>query len=294
MNADLLQRFESHRRRLLSVAYRMLGTRDDAEDVVQDVWLRWGEADHAAIANDEAWLVSVTTRASIDRLRALKVQRAAYPGIWLPEPLLTDAPASPEQLLERADDVSVAFLMLLEKLTPEARAAFLLREVFDADYDELARTIGKTETACRQLVSRARAQLREARPRQAVPPDTHLRLLTRFAEASASGDFAALKDLLAEDAQLMGDGGGKVLSFPYPLVGGERIAQLFYAGTRRFPGSVRTELALINGEWGVLRYIDGKLESAQSIQTDGERITLIQAQRNPDKLVRVMAARGGC
>jgi len=286
--------FDRLRPRLQGIAYRMLGSMAEAEEVVQDTWLRWHEAGPDNDDDPTGWLVTVATRLAINRLRAAQVERANYPGIWLPEPLLTDAPASPEQLLERADDVSVAFLMLLEKLTPEARAAFLLREVFDADYDELARTIGKTETACRQLVSRARAQLREARPRQAVPPDTHLRLLTRFAEASASGDFAALKDLLAEDAQLMGDGGGKVLSFPYPLVGGERIAQLFYAGTRRFPGSVRTELALINGEWGVLRYIDGKLESAQSIQTDGERITLIQAQRNPDKLVRVMAARGGC
>ena len=286
--------FDRLRPRLQGIAYRMLGSMAEAEEVVQDTWLRWHEAGPDPGDDPTGWLVTVATRLSINRLRAAKVQREHYPGIWLPEPLLTDAPASPEQLLERADDVSVAFLMLLEKLTPEARAAFLLREVFDVDYDELARTIGKTETACRQLVSRARAQLREARPRQAVPADMHLRLLTRFAEASASGDYAALKGLLAEDAQLMGDGGGKVLSFPYPLVGGERIAQLFYAGTRRFPGRVRTELALINGEWGVLRYIDGELESAQSIQTDGERIVLIHAQRNPDKLVRVMAARGGC
>lgn len=148
--------FNDLRPRLQKIAYRMLGSVAEAEDVVQDVWLRWFAADRGAIENGEAWLVAVATRLSIDRLRAAKVQREYYTGIWLPEPEMTDSPTTPEQAKERADEVSVAFLLLLERLTPEARAAFLLREVFDADYSEVALAIGKSEAACRQLVSRAK------------------------------------------------------------------------------------------------------------------------------------------
>ena len=161
---DATHTFQSQRRRLQGIAYRMLGSIAEAEEVVQDAWLRWHDADRSAIANAEAWLVTTTTRMAIDRLRSAKVQREHYVGFWLPEPRLDQTPPSPEQVLERAEDLSVAFLTLLERLTPEARAAFLMREVFDADYDEVARTIGKSEAACRQLVSRAKAQLREARP----------------------------------------------------------------------------------------------------------------------------------
>jgi RNA polymerase sigma-70 factor (ECF subfamily) len=194
-------------------------------------------------------------------------------------------------VLERADDLSMAFLTLLERLSPEARAAFLMREVFDADYDELAQTIGKSEAACRQMVSRAKAQLREARPRYDVTPEAHLRVMRQFAHALAQGDFTSLKSMLTEDAELIGDGGGKVPSFGKPLRGGTRIAQLFYATSLRFKALVHIELAVINGQWGVLRFIDGMLESAQSYETDGGRIVRIHVQRNPDKLVRIAAAR---
>jgi hypothetical protein len=207
--------------------------------------------------------------------------------MWLPEPVLTDAPASPEQMLERADQLSLAFLLLLERLSPEARAAFLLREVFDADYDEVARTIGKSEAACRQLVHRAKAQLREEQPRYVVPPETHHRLLSSFAQAMTGGDFAALRSMLADGAELIGDGGGKVTTFPKPLVGGQRIAQLFFAANRRYGDAVRVQLVSINGQWGLLRFIEGALESAQSFETDGERIVRIHVQRNPDKLARL-------
>lgn len=289
----LTRTFDRLRPRLHGIAYRMLGSSAEAEEVVQDAWLRWHAADPTGMASAEAWLVTITTRIAIDRLRAAKVERAHYVGFWLPEPQLTDdAPHSPEQLLERADDLSVAFLTLLERLAPEARAAFLMREVFDADYDELARLLGKTEAACRQMVSRAKAQLREARPRYAVAPQVHLRVMRQFAAALASGDFASLKSLLAEDAELIGDGGGKVPSFGQPLLGGARIAQLFYAANLRFKQALRIELAVINGQWGVLRFIDGVLESAQSYETDGKRIVRIHVQRNPDKLVRIAAAFG--
>jgi RNA polymerase sigma-70 factor (ECF subfamily) len=286
--------FDQLRPRLQGIAYRMLSSVAEAEDVVQDAWLRWHGADRANIDNPEAWLVSVTTRLSIDRLRAAKVQREHYAGIWLPEPLIIDSPVTPEEIKERADDVSVAFLILLERLTPEARAAFLLRDVFDAGYDEVASAIGKSEAACRQLVSRARTQLRDERPRFVVSRESHLRMLQIFAQALERGDFAAINGMLAEDAELVGDGGGRVPSFPKPMVGGRRIAQLFYAASVRFGSALHIELAVLNGQWALLRFIDGTLESAQTYETDGERIVRIQVQRNPDKLVRLAAAFGGC
>ena len=283
--------FDRLRPRLQGIAYRMLGSTAEAEEVVQDAWLRWHDADQAAITNTEAWLVAIATRIAIDRLRAAKVRREHYVGFWLPEPQLAVSPRSPEHVLEHADDLSMAFLTLLERLSPEARAAFLMREIFDADYAELAQTIGKSEAACRQLVSRAKAQLRDARPRYTVAPEAHLRVMRQFAEALSQGDFKALKSMLAEEAELIGDGGGKVPSFGKPLRGGQRIAQLFFATSLRFKALVGIELAVINGQWGVLRFIDGVLESAQAYETDGERIVRIHVQRNPDKLVRIAAAR---
>ena len=279
--------FDSHRRRLQGIAYRMLGTVSEAEEVVQDAWLRWHEADKAGFDSAEAWLVTVVTRLSIDRLRAAKVQREHYIGAWMPEPTLTDAPATPEQLLERADNVSVAFLAVLERLAPEARAAFLLREVFDADYEEVARTLGKSEAACRQLVHRAKAQVQEARPRFQVSRETHQRLLRAFADAAARGSLQDLKALMAEDVELIGDGGGKVHSFSKILRGSQRLAQLYFALWRRMGASVRMELVDINGEPGLLRFFDGQLESAQTFEIEGERIVRIRAQRNPDKLARI-------
>ena len=279
--------FDSHRGRLQGIAYRMLGSMAEAEEVVQDAWLRWHEADKASFDSAEAWLVTVVTRLSIDRLRAAKVQREHYIGAWMPEPVLTDAPESPEQLLERADNISVAFLAVLERLAPEARAAFLLREVFDADYDEIARTLGKSEAACRQLVHRAKAQVQEGRPRFSVPRETHQRLLRAFADAAARGSLQDLKALMAEDVELIGDGGGKVQSFSKILRGSQRLAQLYFALWRRLGPAVRMELVEINGEPGLLRFVDGALESAQTLEIEDERIVRIRAQRNPDKLAHI-------
>ncbi|MFS2205543.1 RNA polymerase sigma-70 factor [Variovorax sp. Varisp36] len=279
--------FDSHRGRLQGIAYRMLGSMAEAEEVVQDAWLRWHEADKASFDSAEAWLVTVVTRLSIDRLRAAKVQREHYIGAWMPEPVLTDAPESPEQLLERADNISVAFLAVLERLAPEARAAFLLREVFDADYDEIARTLGKSEAACRQLVHRAKAQVQEGRPRFSVPRETQQRLLRAFADAAARGSLQDLKALMAEDVELIGDGGGKVQSFSKILRGSQRLAQLYFALWRRLGPAVRMELVEINGEPGLLRFVDGALESAQTFEIEDERIVRIRAQRNPDKLAHI-------
>jgi RNA polymerase sigma-70 factor (ECF subfamily) len=270
----------------------MLGSSAEAEEIVQDAWIRWHETGQDRVENAEAWLVSVTTRLAIDRLRAARVQRDHYVGLWLPEPLLEESSGSPEDILEHADNVSVAFLTLLERLAPEARAAYLLREVFDAGYDEVAEVLGKSEAACRQIVHRAKAQVREARPRHTVARETQLRLLRGFADAAVRGEFDALKAMLADDARLVGDGGGKVQSFGVPMVGGQRIAQLYFATRLRYPNAVQYEVVMLNGQWGLLRFIDGALESAQTLETDGERIVQIHSQRNPDKLARIAATRG--
>ncbi|CAB3632049.1 MAG: RNA polymerase sigma-70 factor [Achromobacter pulmonis] len=285
---DSVTQFDRHRPRLYAIAYRMLGEVAEAEDVVQDAWLRWHGADRARVDNAEAWLVTTTTRLAIDRLRLAKAERARYVGVWLPEPMLMAAPATPEQIHERADDVSVAFLFMLERLSPDARAAFLMRDVFDADYEDIARTLDKRPAAVRQLVHRARLQLRQGAPREAVPRATLRRLLLAFADAMQRSDFHGLHALLSDDAELIGDGGGKVGSFA-SLVGGKRLAQLFYAGKRRYRDALRIEVVEVNGQWTLLRFIDGQLESVQSYDTDGERLTRVLVQRNPDKLARIAA-----
>ncbi|WP_341921156.1 RNA polymerase sigma-70 factor [Hydrocarboniphaga effusa] len=290
MDASLLA-FDRHRSRLQAIAYRMLGSVAEAEEVVQDAWLRWYEAPRATLESTEAWLVTVTTRLAIDRLRLAKNEREEYFGLWLPEPTVSNEP-TPEEATERADEVSIAFLALLERLTPDARAAFVLRELFDLGYDEVARCIGKTEAASRQLVSRAKTQLREGKQRQSVSPQVHRRLLDRFAEALSRGDTTALQALLAEDAELIGDGGGKVSSFGRPMIGAWRLVKLFIAAMRRAAGLQRLEPALVNGEWALLRIVGDCLHSVESIETDGQRVTRMLVQRNPDKLRRIASKLG--
>ena len=282
--------FTRLRPRLLGVAYRMLGSLAEAEDVVQDVWLGWNDTDSGQVTDPEAWLVTATTRRSIDRLRRARTDREHYVGIWLPEPILTDGPATPEEMQEASSDLSIAFLTVLERLAPEARAAFLLREVFDADYTDIARTLDRSEASCRQIVHRAKSQLREERPRYVVSAEAHQRLMRRFAEAWSNADFKAMKEMMAESATLVGDGGGIVTSFPKPMVGGQRVAQLLFACTLRRMHELRIRLAPINGRLGVLRYFGDELESAQAYDTDGERILRIYVQRNPEKLRRIAAA----
>lgn len=293
--SDATFTFNRHRPRLQSIAYRMLGSWAEAEDVVQDAWLKWHAADRGTLANIEAWLVSVTTRLSIDRLRAAKTRREHYVGAWLPEPDLADLadPApSPEQALERSHDVSYALLAVLERLSPEARAAFLLRDVFDEDYGEIARVLNRTEASCRQMVHRARVRLKDDRKPAPVAPEAQRDLLQAFALAASTGDFTTLKSVLAADAQLVGDGGGKVASFGVPLLGGQRIAQLYLATCLRYRGRVRCQVSLIAGQWRLLRFVDDRLESAQYLETDGAHITRIHSQRNPDKLTRLAKALG--
>jgi len=278
--------FDSHRNRLFAIAYRMLGVRADAEDVVQDAWLRWQGADTSAVQSPEAWLVTVATRLSIDRLRAALAEREAYEGLWLPEPLVAVDEETPELQAERASDLSLAYMWMLERLGPEERAAFLLRQVFDYDYEEVAQQLGKTEAACRQMVSRAGERVQKPQSRFDIPAETHRQLLQRFVEASATGDRAAVRALLAEDLELVGDGGGKVKSFGIVITDPDKIAALF-AGAVKL-GAVEFRPVTLNGEPGLLRFIDGKLESALAFLSDGQRITGIYAVRNPDKLEHII------
>jgi RNA polymerase sigma-70 factor (ECF subfamily) len=279
--------FAALRPRLFSIAYRMLGTRADAEDVLQDAWLRWDQADKAALQSAEAWLVTVVTRLAIDRLRAAKIEREAYVGWWLPEPLVEVDGHTPETAAELAGELSMAFMVVLERLSPDERAAFLLRQVFDHDYAEVAALLGKTEAACRQLVHRAAERVKQERPRFEVPKEAHRRLLAQFVQAARSGQRADMQALLAEGVQLVGDGGGKVQSFGKILQGAYRIANLYWALWRRLPEQVVYRMASVNGEPGLLRYVDGQLESAQAFVTDGERIVAIYVVRNPDKLAGI-------
>ncbi len=276
--------FETHRPRLLGLAYRLLGSRSDAEDVVQDAWLRWRQADRAAIRDPEAWLVTATTRLGIDRLRLARTEREAYVGPWLPEPLSIDEAPGPERGAEVAEQVSLAFLSLLERLGPEERAAFLLKEVFDYDYARIAELIGHGEANCRQMVHRARLRLQAERPRFHVAPEKHRSLLERFMDASRRGDRDAIVQLLDANAQLVSDGGGKVTATIRPLRGAERIARLFWAIARRTKGEQDWRICHVNGEPALLRMHEGRLHSITTITTDGERITDILTVLNPDKL----------
>jgi len=280
--------FQSHRPRLFGVAYRMLGSRADAEDVLQDAWLRWHGADTATIENREAWLVTVVTRLCLDRLRASKQDRENYVGPWLPEPILNDTLPSPELQLEMQNEVSVAFLAVLERLGPEKRAAFLLKEVFDYDYPEIAEMLGKAEPALRQMVHRAREEVRAGRPKFTVAVEARERLLEKFMAAATTGDRAAVMALLSEDVEYMSDGGGKVYAALKVLHGPDRIGRLYYSIARSWPG-IQYRLIRINGELGAVNIFQGKVHSVISFRIDGDRITGIYTMRNPDKLAGVSA-----
>ncbi len=276
--------FAALRPRLFSIAYRMLGVRADAEDVVQDAWLRWHGSDQQAVQSAEAWLVTLTTRLAIDRLRARQAERDAYVGWWLPEPIVELDERTPESSAEMASEVSMAFLWVLERLSPEERAAFLMRQVFDHDYADIADMLGKSEAACRQMVHRAQERVRQQTPRFDVPRETHRALLGRFMAAAQAGDRAAMKAMMADEVQLVSDGGGKIKSFLRILRGAGRVAGVFWSLEHQYPQRVAYRQARINGEPGLLRYVEGKLESAQSFVIEDGRIAAVLVVRNPDKL----------
>ena len=282
---DAAAGFEPTRARLFGLAYRMLGSRAEAEDVVQDAYVRWHQTDREAIRNAEAWLVTTATRLAIDRLRALKTERDAYTGPWLPEPMTADAPPPPDHHLDLASDLSTAFLVLLERLAPEERAAFLLHEVFEFDYRELATVFEKSEDACRQIVHRARTRVRDARKRFDVDEAAKSRLLRAFTEAVDTADEQRLLGLFAPDATWTADGGGRAAAGLTPVVGADQIAALVLRLRDRLHGAVaRMEIIQVNGETGLCVRTNGRVTAVLSILTDGERIHAVYAVVNPDKL----------
>jgi RNA polymerase sigma-70 factor, ECF subfamily len=272
-----------HRGRLLGLAYRMLGSRSDAEDVVQDAYLRFAGA--RDVHNPEAFLVTVVTRLSLDRLKSARAQREIYVGPWLPEPVCDAEGLSPDAATELADDLSFALLLALDRLSPLERAAFLLHDVFDIQFSEVARMIGRTEAACRQLATRARRAVRDARPAPSATPDGHARLLSAFSEAVASGDVSRLAGLLREDAVAMTDGGGRKSAALNPIFGADKVARFFIGVAGKNSGrDIRIEPTIINGTVGALLYMDGEIDHSLSLTIDGDRIAAIYVVRNPDKL----------
>jgi len=277
--------FETQRPRLKRLAYRMLGSVAEAEDAVQDAWLRWTRAGED-VADPAAWLVRTTSRLCIDRLRAAKAQRDAYRGPWLPEPLIEELTEDP---VERAEDVSVAFLLALERLSPLERAVFLLHDVFDEDYAAVAETLGRTEPAVRQLATRARSHVRDARPRFSVSQEEAGRLAMAFMTAAAQGDYAALSQMLAKDAVLLSDGGGKRKAALRPIVGPEDIVRLLQGLAWRagWAEGMQIRPVRINGYPGVVA-IQGEEPMTIAFQPgpDG-KIAGVYLVRNPDKLGHV-------
>jgi RNA polymerase sigma-70 factor (ECF subfamily) len=276
--------FQTLRPRLFGIAYRMLGVRADAEDIVQEAWLRWQHGGGADARIPEAWLVTVVTRLSIDRLRGAIAERERYVGPWLPEPLVDGAADSPEAALEAAGDISTAFLLMLERLGPEERAVFLLHQVFEFEYGEVAAMVGKTEPACRKILQRARERVRAERPRFAVAREQHLALLGKFIEAARSGVPERVQELLTADAAYLGDGGGKAKTTVRAVLGAERVARLVVGIERKWTDRGSHQLIRVNGAPGLLTWRDGQPDSVTTLDLRDGRIAAIYVVRNPDKL----------
>lgn len=275
-----LEAFQAQRPLLFSIAYRMLGSAAEAEDVLQEAWLRWQEAAPEALDSDKAWLSTVVTRLCLDQLKSARARREAYVGPWLPEPVQLDEPVDPES-------ISLAFLVLLERLTPVERAVYLLREVFDYRFAEIAAIVGQSEVNCRQLHHRARAHVQAARPRFAPSRADHERLLTSFAQAVALGDLEGIKQLLAADATLYTDGGGKVQAARKPIHGADAVGRFCLGVAKKAAAGQIYELREVNGLPSLVGIVDGKVNVVLHIETDGTRIYAVYTVVNPEKLARV-------
>jgi RNA polymerase sigma-70 factor (ECF subfamily) len=277
--------FEANRSLLTGVAYRMLGSVSDAEDMVQEAWLRWTRADVATVETPRSWLVTVVSRLCLDRLKSARVQREHYYGTWLPEPFLEQKTTSPTAQVD--ESVSIALLLVLEKLSPVERAGFLLHEVFGHTFEEIAEILDKPAANCRKLVSRARQRVRAEKPRFATTNSEHEELLTRFLEACRVGEMEPLMELLEESASLYSDGGGKAQAVPTVLSGREKVAR-FFVNIARTPGAATEKSTLrftmFNGAPGAIVSVEGHPVTALSLEVHDGKIAAIFAHRNPDKL----------
>ncbi|MFD7434293.1 RNA polymerase sigma-70 factor [Streptomyces sp. NPDC059861] len=277
--------FVAHRNLLFTVAYEMLGSAADAEDVLQETWLRWAGVDLGTVRDRRAYLVRITTRQSLSRLRTLGRRKESYVGSWLPEPLLTTPDVAED--VELADSVSMAMLLVLETLTPTERAVFVLREVFDLGYDEIAEAVDKMPATVRQIAHRARAHVAARRPRGVVSPTETREALDAFRRAVETGDLQSLLDILAPDVVLMGDGGGVKQAILRPVVGADKVARLMIGGLSRVPGPARLRPTEVNGRPALFLQLDGELDTVVAVRIDDGLITGLYAVRNPEKLSRM-------
>jgi RNA polymerase sigma-70 factor, ECF subfamily len=281
---DQVSLFNQQRSHLYGIAYRMLGSKTDAEDMVQEAYIRWHRTPVERVQSANAWLVTTITRLCIDRLRAAKTEREAYIGPWLPDPLVGNEVPPADAHTELASDLSVAFLVVLERLAPEERAAFLLHEVFDTEYSEVAQILGKNEAACRQIVHRARKRVRRERPRFKVSEDARVRLLKRFLDALQAQDKESLLTLFEADATWTSDGGGKVKAALKVLRGSELVVRFISGIWRRYLSRMTHRFVKINGETGIIGLVDERPFWVLTIDTDGVHILAAFATVNPDKL----------
>lgn len=283
--------FEAERARLTRLAYRMLGERGAAEDVVQETWLRWAKTDTSSIGSPAAWLTRAASRLAIDALRKAKVRREDYVGPWLPEPEV--APFEDEEDSEdaRAERISLGFLHVMERLTPDERAAFILHDAFDCGYDEIAVALNKTEVACRKLVSRARERVRSGRPRFETDRAQQQRIVNAFMAAAFTGDAAKMKALLTEDAIVYTDGGGKVRAALRPLIGPDDAVHVLTSVARKYAGVPGRGFPVsVNGQYGLAIETAEGLSTIYTAEIENGRIARLFVLRNPDKLERAKAA----
>ncbi|WP_370948709.1 RNA polymerase sigma-70 factor [Amycolatopsis sp. cg5] len=278
----MTEAFLAHRNLLFTVAYEMLGSAADAEDVLQETWLRWSGVDREIVENERAYLVRITTRLALTRLRTLGRRKETYVGSWLPEPLLT-APDVAEDV-ELADSVSMAMMLVLETLTPTERAVFVLRDVFDVGYDEIAEAVGKTPAAVRQIAHRARSHVAARRPRGTVSAAESRDALAAFQRAVETGDLQRLLDLLAPDVVLMGDGGGVKQAVLRPVSGADKVARLLASGIGRIAAIGSLQPVQVNGFPALVVRVDDEIDTVLAVRMDDGLVTGLYAVRNPAKL----------
>jgi RNA polymerase sigma-70 factor (TIGR02957 family) len=284
--------FQTDRPRLFSIAYRMLGSASDAEDVLQDGWLRYRGVDRSEVRSPKALATTIVTRLCLDRLKSARATREEYIGPWLPEPVLTSELKGPDTMLQRAESVTLAFLVLLEKLSPEERAVFLLKDIFEYDHSEIADILGTTPDNSRQLLHRAKARLAEGRTRLTGTAQSRRAVAERFARAFVSGDSSELTALLAKDVGMWSDGGGKASAARRPLLGRDAVRH-FLLGLHRAAEAtghahdVSLRLEDVNSEPALVVRVGGRLESIFVFSIDDDAISGIRVVRNPDKLVRI-------
>jgi RNA polymerase sigma-70 factor (ECF subfamily) len=274
--------FVEHRNLLFTVAYEMLGSAVDAEDVLQETWLRWSEVDRAEVRDERAYLVRITTRLALNRMRSNARRREAYVGPWLPEPLLTSPDVAED--VELADSVSTAMLVVLETLAPTERAVFVLREVFDLGYDEIAAAVEKSPAAVRQIAHRARAHVSERRPRADVTPSQRDQVIARFLGATASGDLQSLMDVLAPDVVLLTDGGGVKKAALRPILGRDKVVRFLDAVA---PEGVEADVVVVNGAPALRLLINGEVDGIGTMLVENGLVTGLYIVRNPAKLARL-------